>query len=82
MRCQAKYVEDFIKDFAAKKKKDEKITKDKKIEQKNDEKKSTGRKKVKMRKRRKREKAADLTYQLREEQETAEVKKRKYEYHR
>ena len=67
MRSRAQDVEDVIKDSAEEKKKDQKITEDKKTEQRNDEKKSPARKKVKMRKRRQWEKAADLTDQLREE---------------
>ena len=77
MRSQAQDVEDFIKVSAKEKKKDETITEDKKAEQKNDEEKSVVRKKVKLRKRRQREKAADLSDQLREEQEIVEAKKRK-----
>ena len=69
-------------DFAEEKKKDQKITEDKKTEQKNDEKKSPARKKVKMRKRWKWEKEDDLSHQIREEQEIAEAKKRKYGNHR
>ena len=79
MWIQAHDVEDVIKVFAAEKKKDEKITEDKKTEQKNDEKKSPARKKVKMRKRWQQEKEDDLSHHLREEQEIAEAKKRKYE---
>ena len=75
MRSQSQDVEDIIKVSAEEKKKDEPITEDKKAEQRNDEKKSPARKKVKMRKRKQREKAADLSDQLREEQEIVEAKK-------
>ena len=68
-------VEYVIKVSAKEKKKDEPITEDKKSKQKNDEKKSPTRKKVKMRKRKQREKTADLSDQLSEEQEIAEAKK-------
>ena len=74
MRSQAQDVEDVIKVFSTEKQKDEQITEDKKTEQKNDEKKSPARKKVKMRKRRQREKGDDLSHQLREEQEVPKVK--------
>ena len=70
---QAQDVEDVIKSSAEKK--NEPITEDKKAEQRNDEKKSPARKKVKMRKRKQREKEADLSDQLREEQDIAEAKK-------
>ena len=60
---------------ANEKKNAEPITEDKKAEQKNDEKKSPARRKVKMRKRKQWEKVADLSDQLREEQEIAEVTK-------
>ena len=69
MRNQAQDVEDVIKIFAKEKKKAEPITEDKKAEQRNDEKKSPARKKVKMRKRKQREKKDDLSHQLREKQE-------------
>ena len=75
MRSQAQDVEDVIKVSAEEKKKAESITEDKKAEQRNDEKKYPARKKVKMRKRKQWEKAADLSDQLGEEQETAEAKK-------
>ena len=74
MKSQAQDVEDFIKVSAKEKKKAEPITEDKKAEWRNDEKKSPARKKVKMRKRRQREKGDDLSHQLREEQEVPKVK--------
>ena len=74
MRSQAQDVEDVIKISAEEKKKDEPIIEDKKAEQWNDEKKSLARKKVKMRKRKQREKGDDLSHQLREEQEVPKVK--------
>ena len=77
MRSQAQDVEYVIKFSAEEKKKDEPITEDKKVERWNDEKKSPARKKLKMRKRKQWEKAANLSDQLKEEQEIAEVKKRK-----
>ena len=82
MRSQAQDVEDVIKVSAKEKKKDDPITEDKKAEQRNDEKKSLARKKVKMRKRKQREKTADLSDQLREEQEIAEGKNRQSTDHR
>ena len=82
MRIQLQDVEDVIKVSAKEKKKDGSITEDKKAKQKNDEKKSPTRKKVKMRKRRQREKAADLTDQLREEQEIAKENKQQSTDHR
>ena len=75
MKIQVQDIEDVIKISTGEKKKDEPITEDKKAEQRNDEKKSPAMKKVKMRKRKQREKAADLSDQLREEQETVEAKK-------
>ena len=77
MRNQVQDVEDVIKISAKEKKKSEPITEDKKAERRNDEKKSPARKKVKMRKRKPLEKEDDLSHQIREEQETAEAKKRK-----
>ena len=74
MRSQAQDVEYVIKVFTKEKKKEEPITEDKKAEQRNDEKKSPARKKVKMRKRKQREKGDDLSHQLREEQEVPKVK--------
>ena len=71
-------VEYVIKVSAKEKKKDELITEDKKAKQRNDENKSPTRKKVKMRKTKQREKSADLSDQLREEQEIAEAKKQKF----
>ena len=79
MRSQTQDVEDVIKVFAAEKQKDKSITEDKKAEQKNDEKKYPARKKVKMRKRWQQEKKDDLSHPLREEQEIAQAKKRKFE---
>ena len=81
MRSQAQDVEGVIKVSAEEKKKAELITEDKRAEQRNDEKKSPARKKVKMRKRKQREKGDDLSHQLREEQAIAVAKKRKYEDH-
>ena len=62
MKSQAQDVEDVIKVFAKEKKKTEPIIEDKKAVQKNDEKKYPARKKVKMRKRKKREKEDDLSH--------------------
>ena len=59
--------EDVIKVLPTEKQKDEPITKDKKAERKNDEKKSPTGWKVKMRKRKQREKGDDLSHQLRKE---------------
>ena len=67
-------VEDIIKISAKEKNKAELITEDKKAEGRNDEKKSPARKKVKMRKRKQREKEDDLYHQLRGEQEVPEVR--------
>ena len=75
MKSQAQEVEVVTKVSAKEKKNAELITKDKKAEQKNDEKKSPARRKVKMRKRKQREKVADLSDQLREAQEIAEATK-------
>ena len=75
MKSQAPEVEVVTKVSAKEKKNAEPITEDKKAEQKNDEKKSPTRKKVKMRKRQQLEKEADLSNQLREEQEITEAKK-------
>ena len=66
MKSQAPEVEVVTKFSAKEKKNAEPITEDKKEEQKNDEKKSPARWKVKMRKRKQREKVADLSDQLRE----------------
>ena len=74
MRSQAQDVEDVIKVSTEEKNKAESITEDKKAEQRNDQKKSPARKKVKMRKRKQREKEDDLSHQLREEQEVPKVK--------
>ena len=67
--------EGVIKSSAQEKKKDEPTTEDKKAERKNGEKKSPIRKKVKIRKRKQREKIADLSDQLTEEQKIPKVKK-------
>ena len=61
LRNQAQDVEDVIKVSANEKKKYDPIIEDKKAERRNDEKKSPARKKVKMRKRKQREKVADLS---------------------
>ena len=61
MKSQAPEVEVVTKVSAKEKKNVEPITEDKKAEQKNDEKKSPARRKVKMRKRKQREKIADLS---------------------
>ena len=79
MKSQAQDVEDVIKVSAKEKKKAEPITEDKKAEQKNDEKKSPARRKVKIRKRKQREKIADLSDQLREAQNIVEALKQKPE---
>ena len=73
MRSQAQDVEYVIKVSAKEKKKAELITKDKKAEQNNDEKKYPSRKKVKMRKRKQREKEDDLSHQIRVEQEVPKI---------
>ena len=78
MRSQAPEVEVVTKVSAKEKKNAEPITEDKKAEQKN-EKKSPVRKKVKIRKRKQREKIADLSDQLRETRKTREVLKQKPE---
>ena len=65
MKSQAPEVEVVTKFSTKEKKNAEPITEDKKVEQKNDEKKSPARRKVKMRKRKQREKIADLSDQLR-----------------
>ena len=75
---QASEVEVVTKISAKEKKNAEPIIEDKKVEQKN-EKKSPVRKKVKMRKRKQREKVADLSDQLRETRKIAEVLKQKPE---
>ena len=67
--------EGVIKSSAQEKKKDEPTTEDKKAERKNGEKKSPVGKKVKIRKRKQREKIADLSDQLTEEQKIPKVKK-------
>ena len=61
MKSQVPEVEVVTKVSAKEKKNTEPITEDKKAEQKNDEKKSPARRKVKMRKRKKQEKVADLS---------------------
>ena len=77
MKNQAPEVEVITKVSANEKKNAEPITEDKKAEQKNDEKKSPAIRKVKMRKRKQREKFADLSDQLREAQNIAEATKQK-----
>ena len=67
--------EGVIKSSAQEKKKDEPTTEDKKAERKNGEKKSPVGKKVKIRKRKQREKIADLSDQLTKEQKIPKVKK-------
>ena len=64
MKSQAPEVEVVTKVSAKEKENVEPITEDKKAEQKHDEKKSPARRKVKMRKRKQREKVADLYDQL------------------
>ena len=76
MKSHASKVEFVTKVSAEEKKNAEPITEDKKAEQKN-EKKPPVRKKVKIRKRRQREKVADLSDQLREAQDIVEATKRK-----
>ena len=71
--------EGVIKSSAQEKKKDEPTTEDKKAERKNGEKKSPVGKKVKIRKRKQREKIANLSDQLRESRKIAEVLKQKPE---
>ena len=78
MRSHAPEVEVVTKVSAKEKKNAEPITEDKKAEQKN-EKKSPVRRKVKIRKRKQREKIADLSDQLRETRKIAEVLKQKPE---
>ena len=77
MKSQAPEVEVVTKVSAKEKKNAEPTTEDKKAEQKNDEKKSPARIKVKMRKRKQREKVDDLSDQLREAQGIAEATKQK-----
>ena len=79
MRSQAPEVEVVTKVSAKEKKNAEPITEDKKAEQKNDEKKSPVRQKVKMRKRKQREKVADLSDQLRKAPNIVEATKQKYD---
>ena len=79
MKSQAPEVEVVTKVSAKEKKNAESITEDKKAEQKNDEKKSPARWKVKMRKRKQREKVADLSDQLREARKIVKVLKQKPE---
>ena len=78
MKTHAPEVEVVTTVSAKEKKNAEPITEDKKVEQKN-EKKSPVRKKVKIRKRRQREKIADLSDQLREARKIAEALKQKPE---
>ena len=75
MKSQAPEVEVVTKISAKEKKNAELTTEDKKAEQKNDEKKSPARWKVKMRKRKQREKVTDLSDQLGEAQEVSEATK-------
>ena len=75
MKTQAPEVEVVTKVSAKEKKNVELITEDKKAEQKNDEKKSPARRKVKMRKRKQREKIADLSDQLRKARKIVKVLK-------
>ena len=78
LRMKSQAPEVVVTKVSAKEKKNaEPITEDKKAEHKNDEKKSPARRKVKMRKRKQREKIADLSDQLREARKTAEVLKQK-----
>ena len=79
MKSQAAEVEVVTKVSAKEKKNAELITEDKKAEQKNDEKKSPARRKVKMRKRKQREKIADLSDQLRKARKIVKVLKQKPE---
>ena len=75
MKSQAPEVEVVTKGSAKEKKNAEPTTEDKKAEQKTDEKKSPARRKVKIRKRKQREKVADPSDQLTEEQKIPKVKK-------
>ena len=79
MKSQAREVEVVTKVSAKEEKNVEPITEDKKAEHKNDEKKSPTRRKVKMRKRKQREKIADLSDQLRKARKIAKVLKQKPE---
>ena len=79
MKSQAPKVEFVTKISSKEKKNTELITEDKKEEQKNDEKKSPARRKVKMRKRKQREKVADLSDQLREARKIVKVLKQQPE---
>ena len=79
MKSQAPEVEVVTKVSAKEKKDAELITEDKKAEQKTDEKKSPARRKVKMRKRKQREKIVDLSDQLRKARKIAKVLKQKPE---
>ena len=73
MKSQAPEVEVVTKVSTKEKKNVEPITEDKKAEQNNDEKKSPARWKLKMRKRKQREKVADLSDQLRKAPKIAEA---------
>ena len=75
MKSQAPEVEVLAKVSAEEKKNAEPITEDKKAEQKTDEKKSPATRKVKIRKRKQREKVANLSDQLTKEQKLPKVKK-------
>ena len=75
MKSQAPEVEFVTKVSAKEKKNAEPITEDKKAARKNDEKKSPAGQKVKMRKRKQREKVANLSDQLTKEQKLPKVKK-------
>ena len=77
MKSQAPEEEVVTKVSAEKKKTAEPTTEDKKAEQKTDEKKSPATRKVKIRKRKQREKVADLSDQIRKAQNIAEETKQK-----
>ena len=79
MKTQAPEVEVVTKVSAKEKKNAEPTTEDNKAEQKNDEKKSPARRKVKMRKRKQREKVTDLSDQLRKARNMVKVLKQKPE---
>ena len=77
MKSQAPEVEVVTKVSAKEKKNAEPTTEDKKAEQKTDEKKSPARRKVKIRKRKQREKVTDLSDQLRKARNMVKVLKQK-----